>query len=91
MRLKTLYSNNLKKVDAKFEVLIDVNVNNGVEVGKKYYQLEDYLLEVKIDSINLFTTTEQGAGKHSINIIIIMSLIYKYETCKQIEKFIVLK
>ena len=58
VRLGTLYSNNLRNIDAKFKVLIDVNVNDIVEVVEKYYWLKDYLLEVKIDSINLFIIAE---------------------------------
>ena len=34
--------------------------------------MRDYLLEVKVDNVHLFAAVEQGGGKHSKDIIVIV-------------------
>ena len=50
------------------------------------YWVRDYLLDVKVNGKPLFIAIEQGVGKHSKNVIVILNPIYKIEVRKWIIK-----
>ena len=56
--LETLHSNNVRNIEEKYEVLGNVLVTNIVEIEKKSRQFRDYLLQVKVEGINLFAVVE---------------------------------
>ena len=45
-----LHSNNLTNVDAKFEILEEVNIIDMIDNKKTKYWLRDFLLQIKVEN-----------------------------------------
>jgi len=73
LRLGMLHVNNLFQNEAKFEVLEGLSVFDIVLIKIEKHWVCKYLLGLKIDNVRLFIAMEQGGGKHSKNVIVIVS------------------
>ena len=63
VKLGTLHFNNMKNVEARYEVLENMNVLDNVMVGCETHNVKDYLLGLEVEDTRLFTAVEQGSGK----------------------------
>ena len=74
IKLGILYSNNLRNIELEYEIFKDLDINNTVQVRGKEYNIKDYLLELEVDKVKLFIVVEQGGGKMSKYIMVVVSL-----------------
>ena len=51
IRLEILYLNNLAYIDVKHEVLEDMNAHNIIVDQEKTQQMQDYLLNIKLEGV----------------------------------------
>ena len=58
IRLRILYSNNLKNTEERYEILEDLNANDKFLIERKEYNIENYLLIVQVEKMNLFLVVE---------------------------------
>ena len=84
LRLGMLHSNNMVNVEGKFKVLKKVNKNDVISIGKQKFWLRVFLLDVKVKGTRLFAAVEQGGGKYSDDIMIIVSSRAKIQARKWI-------
>ena len=63
VKLGTLHFNNMKNVEARYEVLENMNVMENFTVGDKTHNVKDYLLNLIADDMRLFVAVEKGSGK----------------------------
>ena len=57
-KLGALHANNIHNIDAKYEVLEGVRVQDVIYFDDEKYLLRDYLLKVEVERHKLFTATE---------------------------------
>ena len=67
-----LHSNNLTNVDAKFEILEEVNIIDMIDNKKTKYWLRDFLLQIKVENTKFL----QQQNKEEVNIVIILLLLF---------------
>ena len=60
VKLGTLHFNNMKNVEARYEELENIVMMDNLTVGNLTQNMKDYLLDLKVDDMRLFTAIEQG-------------------------------
>ena len=65
--------NNMVNIRDKYEILDNVLVNQLVIVDREMIWLKDYLLSLKVGMNSIFLGAEQGLGKHSSDIFVIIA------------------
>ena len=55
----------MKNVEARYELLDDIQKIDSFIVGNKTHNIKDYSLHMKVDKMRLFIASEQGGWKIS--------------------------
>jgi len=72
-RLGAMHSNEMTNIKSRFETLYNVKLNDTVYQGIERITLEDILLKEKYGIHNLFLAIEQGSGKFSNHINVVLN------------------
>ena len=72
VKLGSLHFNNTKNLEARYELSDDIQVMDKFIVRNETHNEKDYLLDLKLDNMRLFIATEQGGGKMSENVMVIV-------------------
>ena len=68
-----MHSNEMTNIKSRFETLYNVKLNDTVYQGIEQTTLEDILLKEKYGIHNLFLAIEQGCGKFSNHINVVLN------------------
>ena len=72
IRLKVLHLNAINNIAVKFEYLTNYSVYDKVEYLGKKGPLKQILLQVTENNEKIFTGVEQGSGKNTLKVFILM-------------------
>ena len=81
------YVNNYKNFKEKYEIPYNSDVNYLIKHQNRLIFIKDYLLDIKVNGINLFIRAEQDTGKYETDIFIVYLPTIKQEVYKQINCF----
>ena len=81
--LWTFYFSKMKNAEARHEFLEDAHVVDNFIVGDNMQNLKDYLLALIVEDVKLFVAVEQGSGKMSDSLIVIVVPTEKLGTKKR--------
>ena len=72
-RISAMHANELINVRVRFETLYGAKVNDAVIKDGKEIRLDSLLKDQKVNNIPLFNTVEQGSGKASLDVHIVLN------------------
>ena len=72
-RLLAMQANDMMNIDSRFETLCDVTLTTPVQDKEDTSVLEDVLLDVEYNGQKLFIAVEQGSGKNSEDVHVVLN------------------
>ena len=68
-----MHANEYKNIKAWYEIIVDIKIDDFVIYQNQYCKIKDLLLEQKTNNTLLFLATEQGAGKFTDDIHMVIN------------------
>ena len=62
----------MKNVEARYDLLDNIQVMDNFIVGNNTHNAKDYSLDLKADNMRLFISAEKGGGKMNDNVMAIV-------------------
>ena len=81
-KLGILHLNELNNISVRFETLNNVQTDELAIINKEQAELQDILLQIKVNDMPLFIGVEQGSGKNQENVLLIITPKMKQDTRK---------
>ena len=74
-----LHINEMNNMDVQFEILFDIKESDRVEYKEKIYTVRKVLLSIKYNKAPLFVAIEQGLGRSSDDLLLLVILKLRSE------------